>query len=255
MLHPITEKSLSQIVAEWDALAPVRYHQISSGIDISYNQVIAPALLRQLMPLQRSRVLDAGCGTGAFSARLSEIAGEVVGIDPSARSIEIAQGLRLPGTSFVQATVEEFSRTNLWLFDVVVANMVLMDVLSLDSFLEGCRRTIGDDGRLVFSITHPCFWPEYYGYASASWFQYEKETMIEGPFRISADRVGSLPSTHFHRPLSAYVSAFAGAGLVLQAIAEPTPPPNVNAEYLGRWKFPRYLVGLCISSSVAPPSS
>jgi hypothetical protein len=80
-----------------------------------------------------------------------------------------------------------------------------MDVLSLDSFFRGLQARSYNGGALVFSITHPCFWPEHYGYASSDWFRYERETIIESPFRISADRVGSLPSTHLHRPLSAYL--------------------------------------------------
>jgi 2-polyprenyl-3-methyl-5-hydroxy-6-metoxy-1,4-benzoquinol methylase len=248
MLRAVDTKSLAQIVAEWDALAPVRYRQIDSGIDISYNRVIAPALLSQLRSLRLSRVLDAGCGTGAFCARLSEIAGEIVGIDPSGKSIEIARSLGVPRASFDQETIENFSLDDRDSFDVVVANMVLMDVLSLDSFLEGCKRAVIDGGALVFSITHPCFWPEYYGYASAHWFHYENETIIEGPFRISADRGGSLPSTHIHRPLSAYVAGFARAGFILRVFSEPTPPPDVDVAYRNRWRFPRYVVGLCTSS-------
>ena len=154
---------------------------------------------------------------------------------------------RLARTSFVEATIENCSLEYLLSFDVVVANMVLMDVLSLDSFLEGCKRAVVNGGALVFSITHPCFWPKYYGDASADWYRYESEIIIEGPFRISADRVGSLPSTHIHRPLSAYFSAFARAGFVLRAFAEPTPPADVDASYRDQWKFPRYIVGLCTS--------
>lgn len=245
MLHPVNTKTLPQIVAEWDALAPLRHRQIGSGKDISYNRVIVPALLAQLAPLHPSKVLDAGCGTGAFSARLSEIAAEVVGVDPSGRSIEIARSLGLSRASFVQETIERFALKQRSSFDVVVANMVLMDVLSLDSFLEGCKRAVINGGALVFSITHPCFWPEHYGYASAEWFRYEHETIIESPFRISADRVGSLPSTHLHRPLSAYISAFARAGFILRMLEEPTPPDDVDAAYRAQWKLPRYIVGRC----------
>jgi 2-polyprenyl-3-methyl-5-hydroxy-6-metoxy-1,4-benzoquinol methylase len=250
MLRPVETKSLSQITAEWDALAPVRYRQIESGADISYNRVIAPALLTQMAPLRLSRVLDAGCGTGALSARLVEIAGEVVGVDPSGRSIEIARSLGLTRASFVHETIEGFSLDHRSSFDVIVANMVLMDVLSLDSFLEGCKRAVVNGGALVFSITHPCFWPEYYGYASADWFRYENETIIESLFRISADRIGSLPSTHIHRPLSTYISAFTRAGFTLRVFSEPTPPADVDAAYRDQWKLPRYIVGLCTNGSV-----
>ena len=112
--------------------------------------------------------------------------------------------------------------------------MVLMDVLWLDSFFRGLQARSYNGGALVFSITHPCFWPEHYGYASADWFRYERETIIESPFRISADRVGSLPSTHLHRPLSAYISALRRAGFILEMLEEPMPPLDVDAAYRAR---------------------
>ena len=170
MLQAVKAKTLSEITAEWDELAPVRHRQISSGEDISYNQVIAPALLKLLDPVQSTKVLDAGCGTGLFSAMLARKGAKVVGIDPSGRSIEIAKSLPAGQAIFIQSTMEGFPSENLPTFDTVVANMVLMDVLCLESFLAACRRVIADDGKFLFSITHPCFWPEYYGYASGCGF-------------------------------------------------------------------------------------
>jgi SAM-dependent methyltransferase len=244
MLRRFDKKALSEITAEWDALAPLRYQQISSGLDISYNKVIVPALLRLLANSRISNALDAGCGTGVFTAKLSEIADRVVGIDPSRNSIQIARSLRLNHTSFVRATAEEYSIEHEFDFDAVTANMVLMDVLNLHDFLQACRRMLKTGGVFVFSITHPCFWPEYYGYSGESWFHYEKELIVESPFRISADRIGSLVSTHIHRPIEAYLNAFTDCGFTLSTIIEPLPPTDVDPAYKAAWKFPRYIVGL-----------
>jgi SAM-dependent methyltransferase len=215
-----------------------------SGADISYNQVITPALQKLLRQIDTSNVLDVGCGTGIFTARLSESADKVTGIDPSRKSIEIARTLRLNQTTFIQSTAEDYSSEYKSTFTAIVANMVLMDVLNLDAFLDACRRMLVDKGALAFSITHPCFWPEYYGYSNENWFDYGTETIIESPFRISADRRGSLISTHIHRPLSAYVNGFARRGLAIKAIIEPAPPEDVDEAYRAAWKHPRYIVGL-----------
>jgi len=55
------------------------------------------ALMRAQLPddLHGMRILDAGCGTGAFSAELAARGAEVVGIDLSAQLVAIAQD-RLP---------------------------------------------------------------------------------------------------------------------------------------------------------------
>src|ERR1700730_12798854 len=131
-MRHLDKKSLSQITAEWDSLAPLRYQQIASGTDISYNRVIVPSLIQILPNLEVSHVLDAGCGTGLFAKTLSELASKIVGIDPSNKSIEIAKSLRLNRTSFIQTTAEDYSVRHSATFDVIVANMVLMDVLNLD---------------------------------------------------------------------------------------------------------------------------
>lgn len=57
------------------------------------------ALMMAQLPgdLHGMRILDAGCGTGAFSAELAARGAEVVGIDLSAQLVAIAQD-RLPAT-------------------------------------------------------------------------------------------------------------------------------------------------------------
>jgi SAM-dependent methyltransferase len=245
MLRPVNRKSLTEIISEWDALAPVRYSQITTGQDITYNRVLMPSLVSLIEPLAPSTLLDAGCGIGTFSSRLTAITKNVVGVDPSGKSIAIARSLNDSSTQFVQDTIEQFAMTSHARFDMVVANMVLMDTLSLSDFLLSCRKLLNSEGAFVFSITHPCFWPDYYGYGKAEWFRYEDETIIESPFRISNDQGSSLVSTHVHRPLSAYLNGFRIAGLALVKVQEPMPPRDVDPKYLADWKRPRYLIGLC----------
>ncbi|MBX9829803.1 MAG: class I SAM-dependent methyltransferase [Xanthobacteraceae bacterium] len=244
MLRPIEHKDISRIVAEWDALAPVRHRQISSGNDISYNRVIVPAILRLLESVKPRKVLDVGCGIGALTIRIAE-SSDVVGIDPSGRSIAFARTYGSNRLALIQDTAESYAQSADGSFDVVVANMVLMDVLSLGDFLRACRMLTSEAGAFVFSITHPCFWPAYYGYADADWFSYEKETIVEGPFRITGDQHNTLVSTHVHRSLESYISALNRAGFLIKTLEEPAPPADVSPEYKARWKSPRYLVGLC----------
>src|SRR5437660_1242636 len=100
MLRSVKSKTLSEIVAEWDALARLRHQQISSGVDISYSQVIAPALMSLVMERKPTVVLDAGCGIGSFTARLEKISKHVVGVDPSEDSLAIARTIA-PHVAFV----------------------------------------------------------------------------------------------------------------------------------------------------------
>lgn len=98
---------------------------------------------------------------------------------------------------------------------------------------------------MIFSISHPCFWPFYYGYAQEPWYRYDQEIIIESPFRITAEPDCNLASTHLHRPLEAYVRALVGENLSIEALHEPMPAPEIEALYSTPWAFPRYLFGIC----------
>lgn len=69
--------------------------------------------------------------------------------------------------------------------------MVLMDVLNLDSFLEGVARRLRKGGAFIFTMTHPCFWPEYYGYRNESWFRYNDDAIVESPFEFRISRTAA----------------------------------------------------------------
>lgn len=243
MVRKVESKTQNEIASEWDALASLRYRQIISGDDISYSRVIVPTLLEMLPKAPIPRALDAGCGTGFFTSKLCSIANHVSGVDPSALSINLAKQTCPKNADFFVETLEDFSQKHPTKFDVVTANMVLMDTLDLDGFLHCCAKLLLPNGQLLFSITHPCFWPTYYGYSKLDWFQYEKEIAVEAPFRITANYNNPLPSTHVHRPLSRYLNSLSRFGFQLEDVREPVPPPDVSFEYKHRWQQPRYLLG------------
>ena len=121
-----------------------------------------------------------------------------------------------------------------------VAVMTLMtapDLRGLAKALAGLLRT---HARFIATLTHPCFWPRYWGYEREPWFRYDRETFIEAPFVISK-RQTDLRTTHIHRPLEHYLTVFAEEGFVLDALAEPMPAPDVQSLYPRRWEFPRFL--------------
>ncbi len=247
MLRKLRTKTLRAITDEWDVLAPIRYRQITSGSDLSFKYILAPSILKFAQRGPRKVIVDAGCGVGVLTNLLADSASEIIGIDPSRVSISIAQEHSAKNVRFYEKTIEEFADEYETIADLVVANMVLMDVLNLDTFLESVRRLLRPHGKFVFSITHPWFWPEYYGYAKKRWFHYHREILIESPFRISTDPNGEFVSTHIHRPLETYFHALESAGLIWEKLAEPMPPHDIAHLYPKPWAFPRYLIGACIT--------
>lgn len=250
MFKTVIDKTTANLAREWDALAPVRYRQIESGEDLTFKHVLVPNMLVLAEEAAPINVLDAGCGVGIFTNHLAKKFPKVTGIDPSATSIKIARSHFENSAMFVNLTLEEFAFHCDSKFELVAANMVLMDVLNLDTFLAAAQYLLQPGGRLIFSITHPWFWPAYYGYENEPWFRYERETIIEAPFRISAQPFCGLASTHVHRPLEAYVSALRNAGFRLDQLREPKPASEIEKLYSERWKYPRYLLGSCIRSDI-----
>ena len=91
-------------------------------------------------------------------------------------------------------------------------------------------------------IPHPCFWPKYWDFEKAPWFDYNREIYIEHDFSISL--VKSLgKATFIHRPLEMYISAIADADYYIEGLKEPYPYTAVPGEYI--YEYPRFLLIKC----------
>lgn len=245
----VNKKQGIEIQHEWDALAPIRFEQISSGKDLTFNHVLSPEILKLADEIGANSVVDAGCGVGILTGMLADRGYDVTGVDPSGENIKIARARFGGVATFIESSLEDFSQRNFGAFDMIIANMVLMDVPDLRAFLSAVSAVLRDGGAFIFSIAHPCFWPSYYGYDEEEWFNYKGEFFVESPFRISSQENGDLVSTHVHRPIEAYVEAFLAARLQILHLREPLPTAEVQELYPRPWKSPRYLVGSCRRSS------
>jgi 2-polyprenyl-3-methyl-5-hydroxy-6-metoxy-1,4-benzoquinol methylase len=214
--------SLKKISQEWDRLAETRDRQVRTGIDDSMTRVLAPAVLELLCSTDTKSVVDIGCGTGWLTARMARLARHVVGVDMSTRSIEMAmRGSALPNIEYVNSEFLRFARTHQHGFSVAVANMTLMTVVPLESFVRAIACVLKRDGHLILTIGHPCFWPLYWRYARCPWFRYWEETVIQAPFKIRAERT-VVTTTHVHRPLDRYIAVFQNCGFRITKFKELT---------------------------------
>lgn len=252
-VRPVQPRSEEFLASEWDKVAGDRDTLINDGRDLSYLYILLPAL-RKLSDgwlIPEGRVLDIGCGTGKFAAALAAdySESEVVGIDPSRISIEIAAERRnsLANLRFFPISAEDFSGSgHAGQFELIVANMLFQNVARLDEVLAACVKLLRPNGALVFAVPHPCFWPRYWKYEKEPWFKYGRELWIEAPFRTSLSPDATLRTTHTHRPLSGYVNAFRAAGFFVDEIVEPYPDEGIEGEYPIAWEFPRFLLGRCV---------
>jgi SAM-dependent methyltransferase len=236
-------KDTAQIGAEWDAIADRRHQQIQSQRDLSFWHVLAPTALELLRSCDTERVLDVGCGTGELTQQIATAAAFVLGIDVSRRSVEIAreQNAPLGNVRFAVGPLEQLlPNVTEEPFSTAVAGMSLMTAPDLTAAMRAVADVLRPGGRLLATITHPCFWPAYWGYDAADWFRYDQEIFVEAPFRISMDRTDRV-TTHVHRPLSMYLNEAAQVGLCLDLLQEPMPSKAIDDLYPEPWTGPRFL--------------
>jgi 2-polyprenyl-3-methyl-5-hydroxy-6-metoxy-1,4-benzoquinol methylase len=248
-MDPVKNKHLNEVAHEWDSIVALRMQQIQDGVDISFEHVLRPCIMNLAMGCDFSNVIDVGCGGGFLSEDLAKISSRVVGVDISGESVCLARQ-RLQGIeniTFVHTSVEDFSEIEpSGSFTLAIANMTLMTVPSLETTVKAISSLLTRGGYFVFTITHPCFWPSYWGYSDASWFNYSREIAVEAPFRISQTEAPGPKTTHIHRSLENYLNVLIGSGFEIGRLAEPLPSPEIEKRYLTRWKYPRFIGIRCI---------
>jgi SAM-dependent methyltransferase len=103
------------------------------------------ALMRRHVPLEGKRILDAGCGVGAFVRRLREFSPDVHGFDVERESV--LRGVEeVPGLGLAVAEHLPYRDGT---FDVILMHEVLEHVDDDLASLREMRRALKPDGRLV----------------------------------------------------------------------------------------------------------
>lgn len=207
-----------------------------------------------LGPLDGQRVLDFGCGPGRLTMTLVHLGAScVVGVDESSAMIEEAR-------ETVQALAREQSERvlirqgdetaipELGKFDAILCSLVLMMCRTRDRLASVSRtlvQALGERGRLLVVVTHPCFRHTDYGtfrYQLPEDFRYwnsgQPYDVVLNPPQAGDEAV----ITDHHWTLADYVNAWSDAGGRITATRElaaryredgtPTGPPAYLAALL-----------------------
>ena len=184
--------------------------------------------------LKGRRVLDLGCGDGWLSSLLDKAGAHVIGIDGSARLLELARE-RYPQLTYVQWDLAQGLPEDLAQVDCVVSTMVLMDIPDLTLLVRDLRRALTEDGQLVFVILHPCFYgyKRHYDATSGEW--YRKVTNYYDPQTWRVESFGG--HNHYHRNLTYYTELLRTNGFAITRLFEPAweSGTDPNAAYLRHW--------------------
>jgi 2-polyprenyl-3-methyl-5-hydroxy-6-metoxy-1,4-benzoquinol methylase len=208
-------------ISRWDIVAENYSEEINRGKNF-HSRIYLAAVNELLGDINRKRILDAGCGDGFFSLELAQKGALVTAVDCSDAMLNIARRKHTHGN--IQYYKMDLTRNLIFkdkLFDIVVANMLLMDIPEIELFILEVARVLKKPGTFVFSITHPCFF-------LSEWEEDENKTkMYKKIGNYLDERVEELnfwgKTLHYHRPLSKYMDAIEKAGMYVSSFKEPVP--------------------------------
>jgi ubiquinone/menaquinone biosynthesis C-methylase UbiE len=226
--------------------------------DLWHRTLIDPGLFARLGELPKgTRVLDLGCGNGYIARRLARRGARVVGVDASAELIERARARERAGPLGIVYHCADAAHIPMVAdasVDVAVANMSLIDIEDAAGAIREVGRVLRGGGRLVASISHPCFdidtrsaWIVESVPGSSTVFRkvtdYRRPHSDTYPWRLPDGSI--VRTTGYHRPLAWYAQVLRESGFVIVALEEPSPSPEFGVGRIAReWveEIPLHLV-------------
>ena len=228
----------------WDNMAP---HWLSAEEENYHHKYfILPEVYRMLDVQKDDVILDVACGKGDVARHLANKGARVTGIDISKMldyAIESEEKEKL-GITYVRLNAEKLSdKFGNDSFGKVVCNMALMDFEDYRPTIRQISNILKDNGIFVFSILHPAFsFPATLGRRIPDDSERNEDRMRvimdyfdERPviYTWGTKPPSSIPSLHFHRPISSYLNELVKNDLLLLETSEP----HASKEFVQR--FPR----------------
>lgn len=243
--EPATRFDLESIQREWDIASDAYADAQMSGVDYYRLNFFGPAMVEACGNVKGLEVLDLGCGIGYFSRQMARKgASKVVGIDISpnqlahARQIEEKERL---GIEYIRddaaAVIETLPESS---FDLVTACVSLVDMPEPGRVIRGAHRVLRDQGRLVFTNTHPVtdtMYREWVRDAEGNKIGLEiGDYFNETPFTLTwmSDRYKySFQTTGNSYTLQTWMRWIIRAGFILEDFIEPYATDEAIAQHPG----------------------
>jgi 2-polyprenyl-3-methyl-5-hydroxy-6-metoxy-1,4-benzoquinol methylase len=234
-----TEPTGDEVRAAWDALAGYWDERMEAG-ETWQRHLIQPCVEGLLALEPGERVLEIACGNGEFARRMAGLGASVLAVDFSEGMLEQA---RAHGGGVEYRSVDATHEDELTAlgaegsFDVVVSNMAIMDMASIEPMASASARLLRPGGRFVFSTLHPAF---NSGDAVPTVELIYRDGDVANVHSVKVSSYSQVRSMkgiaiegqpveqwYFHRPLAEILRPFFAHGFTLDALEEPL----VDAEH------------------------
>jgi SAM-dependent methyltransferase len=176
-----------------------------------------PAVLALLPDVSGLRVLDAGCGTGRYTAWLLDHGAQVIGIDASPAMLHYAHE-RVSGRA--ELRLADLNRPLDFLgdaaFELVVSALVIHYVADINALFAEFHRVLRPEGLFIFSTGHP--FGDFLYFKSENYFATEA---VGAAWHGFGGEPVYVPQ--YRQPLSAITEALWRAGFVIECLTEPLP--------------------------------
>ena len=141
---------------DYNRYAKERQERLLNGMMPSHRFVEKPMMMSMMPNLKGKKVLMLGCGTGEESKFLKNFgvnSEDLVGIDISSKSIELAQE-SYPDIKFIVADMADLPFEDNT-FDFVYSSLTIHYSSNPESVYKEVYRVLKNDGEFLFSVGHP----------------------------------------------------------------------------------------------------
>ncbi|MCP4383606.1 MAG: class I SAM-dependent methyltransferase [Hyphomicrobiales bacterium] len=236
----------------WEASAGAWIDVMGDEGDWGRKHVLDAALLARLEGREFSRILDVGCGEGRFCRMLPHPDRTVVGLDPTEDLIACARD-RDPHGDYQVGTAEQMPFPG-GSFDLIVSYLSLIDISGLQQAVGEFSRVLRPGGTvLIANLT---------SFRTASLKNLTNRDESDRSFLCSVDRYmeefwywsewSGIRVKNWHRPLSAYMSAFLQHGFELRFFDEPLPGSGESNDQADAFRRAPFFVTMEWQSAADP---